>query len=119
MVRMRRVSSLPDGSPTRVVPPPISVIGLPPVFCSQRSIMIESRCPTCSDGAGAVVADIGGEAAFGGERIQRFRVGALMDEAALVERAQEVGAERGHACLFALQGDRASFAALLPCHFGL
>jgi hypothetical protein len=35
-----RASSLPDGSPTRVVPPPISAIGLWPVFCIQRSIMI-------------------------------------------------------------------------------
>ena len=50
-VRSLRLSSLPEGSPTRVVPPPISVIGLPaPVFCSQCSIMIESRCPTWSDG---------------------------------------------------------------------
>ena len=49
-VRSLRLSSLPDGSPTRVVPPPMSVIGLPaPVFWSQCSIMIESRCPTCSD----------------------------------------------------------------------
>ena len=49
--RIWRVSSLPEGSPTRVVPPPISTMGLPPACCSQRSIMIESRLPTCSDGA--------------------------------------------------------------------
>ena len=49
--RMRRVSSLPEGSPTRVVPPPISAIGLLPLCCSQCSIMIEIRWPTCSDGA--------------------------------------------------------------------
>ena len=34
-----------------VVPPPISAIGLPPVFCSQRSIMICNSEPTCSEGA--------------------------------------------------------------------
>ena len=33
--RMVRVSSLPEGSPTLVVPPPISVIGLLPDCCSQ------------------------------------------------------------------------------------
>ena len=38
-----RVSSRPEGSPTLVVPPPISAIGLWPVFCHQRSIMICSR----------------------------------------------------------------------------
>ena len=37
----------PDGSPILVVPPPISAIGRLPVFCSQRSIMICTRCPTC------------------------------------------------------------------------
>ena len=50
-VRSRRLSSLPEGSPTRVVPPPISTIGLPPVCCSQCSIMIWIRMPTCSEGA--------------------------------------------------------------------
>ena len=34
-VRSGRDSSLPEGSPTMVVPPPISVIGLLPVCCSQ------------------------------------------------------------------------------------
>jgi hypothetical protein len=43
----RRVSSLPEGSPTLVVPPPISTIGLWPVRCSQRSSMIETSEPTC------------------------------------------------------------------------
>ena len=46
-----RLSSLPDGSPTIVVPPPISATGLPPVSCSQCSIMIPTRLPTCSEGA--------------------------------------------------------------------
>jgi hypothetical protein len=50
-VRRRRLSSLPEGSPTRVVPPPISAIGRCPVCCSQYSIMIGSSEPTCSDGA--------------------------------------------------------------------
>ena len=46
-----RASSLPEGSPTRVVPPPMSAMGRPPVFCSQRSIMMGSMEPTCSEGA--------------------------------------------------------------------
>ena len=46
-----RLSSLPDGSPTRVVPPPISAIGRWPVCCSQCSIMIGSSEPMCSEGA--------------------------------------------------------------------
>ena len=49
--RILRASSLPEGSPTRVVPPPIKGTGLPPVFCSQDSIMIGSSEPTCSEGA--------------------------------------------------------------------
>ena len=50
MGRILRVSSLPEGSPTRVVPPPISAIGLLPVCCSQCSI-IDDQLPMCSDGA--------------------------------------------------------------------
>ena len=46
--------------------------------------------------AGAVVAHIGGDRAFAEPRIQPFRIGALMDVAALVEDAQEVGTEAGH-----------------------
>ncbi len=34
-----------------VVPPPIKVIGLLPVCCSQYSIIIERKLPICSDGA--------------------------------------------------------------------
>ncbi|MEA2940728.1 MAG: tyrosyl-tRNA synthetase [Bradyrhizobium sp.] len=49
--RILRVSSLPEGSPTRVVPPPISAIGLLPVCCSQYRHMIWTIEPTCSDGA--------------------------------------------------------------------
>ena len=46
-----RLSSLPEGSPTRVVPPPTSTTGLPPVFCSQRNSMIGSSEPTWSERA--------------------------------------------------------------------
>ena len=49
--RIARVSSLPEGSPTRVVPPPISAIGLLPDCCSQYSIMMVRKLPMCSDGA--------------------------------------------------------------------
>ena len=104
---MRRVSSLPDGSPTRVVPPPISVIGLPPVFCSQRSIMMETRLPDMQRRAGAVVADIGRDRSLAEKRVKTLRVGALMNEAALMESAEEVGTEGRHAC--GLIEARASF----------
>jgi len=46
-----RDSSRKEGSPTREVPPPISTMGLWPLCCSTRSIMIESRWPTCSESA--------------------------------------------------------------------
>jgi hypothetical protein len=46
-----REASLPVGSPTLVVPPPIRTMGLPPACCSRRSIMIWIRLPTCSEGA--------------------------------------------------------------------
>ncbi len=42
-----RASSLNDGSPIFEVPPPISTIGLWPVFCIQRSSMICSSEPMC------------------------------------------------------------------------
>ncbi len=61
--QLARRASLPEGSPTRVVPPPISVIGRWPAFCSQRSIMIDTRRPTWSDGAVQSIADIGGDPA--------------------------------------------------------
>ncbi len=51
MGKILRVSSLPEGSPTRVVPPPMSTIGLLPVFCSQCSIMRTIMLPTWNDGA--------------------------------------------------------------------
>ena len=50
-LRSARVSSLPEGSPTMVVPPPISVIGLLPLCCSQYSIIMVRKLPICSDGA--------------------------------------------------------------------
>jgi hypothetical protein len=45
---------LAEGSPTRVVPPPISAIGRWPVCCSQCSIMIGNSEPMCSEAGGAV-----------------------------------------------------------------
>ena len=47
--QQRALIGAKGGSPTFVVPPPISVIGLWPVFCSQRNIMIWISEPTCSD----------------------------------------------------------------------
>ena len=46
-----RSSARKLGSPTLVVPPPISVIGLWPVFWSQRSTMMFIRWPTWSEAA--------------------------------------------------------------------
>ena len=51
IVSSLRLSSRPEGSPTRVVPPPISAIGLLPVCCSQYSIMIWISDPMCSEDA--------------------------------------------------------------------
>ena len=42
-----RVVSLPEGSPTLVVPPPMTTMGLWPVCCIRRSIMICIMLPTC------------------------------------------------------------------------
>ena len=50
-VRSLRDSSLNEGSPILVVPPPMSAIGLWPVFCIQRSIMIWTSEPACSEAA--------------------------------------------------------------------
>ncbi len=46
-----RSSERKEGSPTLVVPPPISTIGRWPHLCSQRSIMIWISEPTCRLGA--------------------------------------------------------------------
>ncbi len=47
LVSSLRDSSLPEGSPTLVVPPPITTIGLWPERWSRRSSMICIRLPTC------------------------------------------------------------------------
>ena len=91
-----RLSSLPDGSPTMVVPPPISATGFPPVSCSQCSIMMPTRLPTCSDGRGAIEADIGDERSRAGLFVEAGEIGALMDEPPLLHHAQEVGSRLEH-----------------------
>lgn len=48
---MVRILSLPVGSPILVVAPPIRMIGLCPVCCMRRSIMICTSEPTCSEDA--------------------------------------------------------------------
>src|SRR3981081_1336702 len=98
-VRSARDSSLPEGSPTMVVPPPISVIGFLSPCCSPYSILMVRGLPVCSRGLQpiqhhhgqvvadvqrwrrAVVADIGGCLASRGERVEAFEIGTLMDEA--------------------------------------
>ena len=42
-----RATSLPEGSPIRVVPPPISTIGLWPHFWNSRNNMMPTKLPTC------------------------------------------------------------------------
>ena len=46
-----RLASLPVGSPTLVVPPPIRTTGRCPACCRRRSIMIWISEPTCRLGA--------------------------------------------------------------------
>ena len=46
-VSIWRWVSLPDGSPTLVVPPPMTTIGRWPVCCNRRSIMTLIRLPMC------------------------------------------------------------------------
>ncbi len=67
-----------------MVPPPISVIGLLPLCCSQYSIIMVRKLPMCSDGAGAVVADIGSGLALRGKRVEALEIGALVNEAAFL-----------------------------------
>ncbi len=50
-VRILRLSSLPEGSPTRVVAAAHQRDRPWPVCCIQYSIMVGSKLPTCSDGA--------------------------------------------------------------------
>ena len=81
-----------------VVPPPISAIGLLPVCCSQYRHMICTIDADVQRGRGAVEADIGDELALGGQRIQRLRVGNLMDEAALLQHIQKIRFKSSHLC---------------------
>ena len=57
------LSSLPEGSPTLVVPPPISTIGRLPVCCHSRSSMICRQAADMQAVGGAIEADIGGRPA--------------------------------------------------------
>ena len=67
-----------------VVPPPISVIGLLPLCCSQYSIIMVQVVADMQRRRGAVVADIGGGLALGRERVQALEIGTLVDEAAFL-----------------------------------
>ena len=91
-----RVSSLPEGSPTLVVPPPISTIGLLPVFCHSRSSMICSEIADMEAVGGAIEADIGRQRPRREARVERLAVGALMDEAALFGGGEKGRAGGGH-----------------------
>ncbi len=96
-----RASSRNDGSPMRVVPPPISATGLWPCFCNSRSSMICTMLADMQAVRRAVEADIAGDRAGREGRVQRRLVGALEDEAAGFRLAQEVAV--GHGC-FRLTG---------------
>ena len=87
---------LSDGSPTLVVPPPISTIGLWPVCCMRRSAMIWTRLPTCSDDGGGVEADVAGDGPLAGRGVKALEVGRLVDVAALDQGPDEIrlGLER-------------------------
>ena len=50
-------------------------------------------------GRGAVEADVGDDAALRGRRVERLGVGALVDEAARRDLAQELGLGLGHGWL--------------------
>ena len=67
--------------------------------------------PNVKRRAGAVVANIGNNRPFLGKGVERLRIGALVDEAALLKRVQEVGTEGRHAC--DRIGTRARFRRLL------
>src|ERR1700733_3554600 len=69
--RIFRVSSLPEGSPTWVVPPPISAIGRLPVFCSKKGPQDRHKGAEGSERRVAVETDIGGQFALGRQRVQR------------------------------------------------
>ena len=94
-----RDSSLKDGSPILVVPPPISAIGRCPVFCIQRSIMIWTSDPACRLVAVASNPMYPVIRARHGCGIQAFGIGDLVDESTLRQDIEEFGLERAHARL--------------------
>ncbi len=83
-VSILRLSSLPEGSPTLVVPPPISTIGLWPVFWSRRSIMIDSRLADMQAIRRGVEAHIAGDHARAHGLFETLDVGALVQESAFL-----------------------------------
>ena len=81
-----------------VVPPPISVIGLLPLCCSQYSIIIGQVVADVQRRRRAVVADIGGRLASRGERVEAVDIGTLVDEAAFLQNIQKIGFKCSHLC---------------------
>ena len=91
MGRILRVSSLPEGSPTRVVPPPISTIGLLPVCLQPVQHHQHDHVADMERRRRAVEADVADRLPLGRQRIEAGEIRALVDEPALVERVEEVG----------------------------
>jgi len=69
-----------------VVPPPISVIGLLPLCCSQCSIIMVEEVADMKRRRGAVITDIGRCLTFRRPAASRaFEIGTLVDEATFLQ----------------------------------
>ena len=96
-VRSLRASSLPEGSPTLVVPPPISTIGRWPACCNLRSIMMLTQVADMEARRRAVEADIAGDGFGAGELVERCFVGHLVNVAPGLKLVQELRFGGAHA----------------------
>ena len=47
---------------------------------------------------GAVIADIGGRLALGGQRVEALEIGALVDEATFLQNVQKIRFKCSHLC---------------------
>ena len=81
-LRSLRASSLPEGSPTLVVPPPISTIGRWPGLLQLAQHHDADEIADMQRRRGAVEADIAGQPLAAREPVQPRLVGRLMDIAA-------------------------------------
>ncbi len=70
--------------------------------------MICTSDPTCSDGAVAIEADVARHGLSRGKGVQSRCIGDLVDIAAIIQQAQQIGIERRH---FGLSGPLSWVAA--------